>query len=285
MSTEEERDEDRTTALLEHAQAVLGVRFQDHRLLLEALTHSSFRNEHGDVDFDNQRLEFLGDSVLGCVIAHRLWALFPDEPEGTLTRYRATLVSEEPLAHLARELGLGPLLRLGRGEELTGGAEKPSLLADLYEAVVGAIYLDRGFLSTGTLIAEHFAGRLAQIPRRTSLSDFKTQLQEITQRRFQAIPLYRIVREDGPDHDKVFHAVVTLLEVPCGRGSGRTKKDAEQDAACRVWEVLSEGDDASLPRLSDEELGGGDGGSTGEAFDRGGRGSPGEGEGDPGGRQ
>lgn len=256
---------DRTAQLLERAQALLGIEFDRPELLLEALTHSSYRNEHTDVTFDNQRLEFLGDSVLGCVIAHRLWELFPDEPEGTLTRYRSTLVSEEPLAALARELGLGALMRLGRGEELTGGSDKTSLLADVYEAVVGAVYLDRGFHGAGRLITSHFEGRLAQIPRRTRLSDFKTQLQEITQRRFQAVPQYRIVREDGPDHDKVFHAVVVLLEVPCGRGTGRTKKDAEQDAARRVWEVLSENEDATLLRIPDEDDGsGGDGGDDGQ---------------------
>lgn len=251
MSDHLSEAEDAIEGLLDRAEALLGVKFRDRRLLREALTHSSYRNEHGFIEVDNQRLEFLGDSVLGCAIAHFLWKQFADEPEGMLTRYRALLVSEEGLASLARELQVGSLMLLGRGEELTGGSDKTSLLADLYEAIVGAIFLDQGFEITRTLIEQHFEGRIAQIPRRSRHSDFKTQLQELAQRRFQAVPAYRIVHEDGPDHEKVFHAEVSITGIPCARGAGRTKKDAEQEAAQQVWEVLTRGDDEPLPRYED----------------------------------
>ncbi|GMV41455.1 MAG: ribonuclease 3 [Myxococcales bacterium] len=234
--------------LLDGVEALLEVTFEDRRLLREALTHTSYRNEHGSVDADNQRLEFLGDSVLGCVIAHLLCEHFAEEPEGMLTRYRALLVSEEGLAAVARELNLGPFMLLGRGEELTGGSNKASLLADLYEALIGAVYLDRGFEMARTIIQRHFAARIAQIPRHSQQSDFKTQLQELSQRRFQAVPTYRIVEERGPDHEKTFHAEVSITGVSCATGVGRTKKDAEQEAARQVWEVLSRGDDEPLPR-------------------------------------
>jgi ribonuclease-3 len=233
-------EQTRVEGILAEAQERLGVRFADVALLREALTHTSYRNEHEDVTFDNQRLEFLGDSVLGCVIAHTLWERFQDEAEGMLTRYRALLVSEEGLATVARELGLGPLMLLGRGEELTGGAEKASLLADVYESVVAAIYLDQGF------------DRGKEIVRTSRTSDHKTKLQELIQRRFQAIPTYHIVGESGPDHDKTFYAELSVRGQTCSRGVGKTKKDAEQSAARAVWELLEGSEEAPLPRLEDQ---------------------------------
>jgi ribonuclease-3 len=245
-------EQTRVEGILAEAQERLGVRFADVALLREALTHTSYRNEHEDVTFDNQRLEFLGDSVLGCVIAHTLWERFQDEAEGMLTRYRALLVSEEGLATVARELGLGPLMLLGRGEELTGGAEKASLLADVYESVVAAIYLDQGFDRGKEIVVAHFESRIDRIARTSRTSDHKTKLQELIQRRFQAIPTYHIVGESGPDHDKTFYAELSVRGQTCSRGVGKTKKDAEQSAARAVWELLEGSEEAPLPRLEDQ---------------------------------
>lgn len=247
--THDPQEEQRIAEILTRAEELIGLKLRDPSLLREAVTHTSYRNEHDEVTYDNQRLEFLGDSVLGCAIADLLFARFEGEPEGMLTRYRALLVSEDGLASVARELRLGEVLLLGRGEELTGGAEKPSLLADVYESIVGAIYVDQGYEAARERIATHFGSRLAQIARKNRYSDFKTKLQEIVQRRFSAIPAYRIALEEGPDHDKTFHAELLVRSKVCAMGLGKSKKDAEQNAARAVWEILVADEAAELPEL------------------------------------
>jgi len=220
----------------------LGFRIADPALALEALTHKSFVNEQrGEALADNERLEFLGDAVIDLAVSHRLMERFPTAREGDLSKLRAALVDESGLARLARGLGLGALLRLGRGEELTGGRDKASLLADALEAVVAAVYLSGGLGPVldllDRLLAEAFeraaAGRLDR--------DYKTQLQEVTQSRFRSSPRYRVVAATGPDHEKVFEVELLLRGQAMGKGSGRSKKDAEQAAARMALEALASG--------------------------------------------
>ncbi len=205
--------------------------FSEPQLLTEALTHASFRNEHKELSYDNERMEFLGDSVLGAVISHMLVSEFPDAPEGVLTRYKAVLVSEQGLAQTARELNLGVYLRLGRGELKTSGRSKSSVLANAMEAVVAAVYLDGGFRAAQTLIHHLYLSRLDKVGQVEQLVDFKTKLQEIVQLEQRVLPRYEIVSVEGPDHARIYSAEVSINDEVIGRGQGRSKKEAEQSAA------------------------------------------------------
>jgi len=216
-----------------------GFGFPDRALALAALTHKSYVNEHREEGLsDNERLEFLGDAVLDLAVSQLLMDRFPQAREGELSKIRAALVDEPALAQQGRALGLGALLRLGRGEVLTGGREKASLLADALEALVAVMYLGGGmepvlhFLS-GTL-AEAFQSASAGTLDR----DYKTQIQEAAQSRLRAAPRYRVVAQTGPDHEKVFEVELELRGEIMGRGSGRSKKDAEQVAARQALERL-----------------------------------------------
>jgi ribonuclease-3 len=224
---------------LEHR---LGYRFADRQRLATALTHRSFANEHrGEVGSDNERLEFLGDAVLDLIIGHMLMDLFPDLREGELSVTRAQVVSEAGLVEVARELELGDVLRLGRGEERTGGRTKVSILADAVEAVVAAVYLDGGFDAARDLVTRLFRDRVATLEPRTGY-DFKTRLQEAAQARLRATPEYRVVGEHGPDHDKTFDVCVRIQGVEWARGRGKSKKAAEQRAAAAAVTRLEAGD-------------------------------------------
>jgi ribonuclease-3 len=218
----------------------LGVEL-DAELLTLALTHRSYAYENGGLQ-PNERLEFLGDSVLGLVITDRLYREHPDLPEGHLAKLRASVVNMHALAGVSRELGeggLGEYLLLGRGEELTGGRDKASILADGLEAVLGAVYLQDGIGVARELINRLFEPLLTEAPQRGAGLDWKTSLQELTAASGLGVPEYR-VEEQGPDHRKEFRAFVSVGGDTLGSGDGRTKKEAEQKAAEAAWRVLSE---------------------------------------------
>ncbi|NCB51847.1 MAG: ribonuclease III [Clostridia bacterium] len=209
----------------------LNYRFGDRALLRNALTHSSYTNENREhCSESNERLEFLGDSVLGLTVARTLFERYPEMPEGRMTRLRAQLVCEEQLYRVAVELSLGQHIRLGRGEELTGGRTRTSILADAVEAIIAAIYLDGGFEASGAFIQEHFISFLSENAI-FAAGDSKTRLQELIQKKSGQVISYELVGESGPDHNKLFAVQVSLNGETIGRGEGRTKKEAEQFAA------------------------------------------------------
>jgi ribonuclease-3 len=216
----------------------LGYRFQTPALLEDALTHKSHLNEAPDPSRrDNERLEFLGDAVLDLVISEALLSQFPEAPEGTLSKLRARIVSEAALSQVARRLDLGGALHLGRGEELTGGRDKASLLADALEAVIAAIYLDGGLSAARSVVLSAFADMLDNLSR-VAATDYKTELQEICQRRFGGLPVYRVLGESGPDHHKQFEVELSIHGEVYGLGAGRSKKEAEQQAAKQALDRL-----------------------------------------------
>ncbi|WP_456973549.1 ribonuclease III [Geodermatophilus sp. SYSU D00815] len=209
-------------------------------LLALALTHRSYAYEHGGLP-TNERLEFLGDSVLGLVVTDELYRSQPDLPEGQLAKLRASVVNMTSLARVARSLGdggIGPHLLLGRGEETTGGREKDSILADALEALIGAIHLGRGLDTAGAIVHRLFDPLLVQAATRGAGLDWKTSLQELGAARGLGPPSY-LVEDDGPDHAKTFTAAVLLAGTVYGTGSGRTKKAAEQEAAEAAWRAIS----------------------------------------------
>lgn len=216
---------------MEQLEERLGYTFQDRSFLENALTHSSYANENkGRSKGSNERLEFLGDSVLGMVVADYLYRSHPDMPEGELTRTRAALVCEESLVEVARKLELGRYLRLGKGEDAGGGRQRPSIQADAVEAVIAAVYLDGGIGSARKLIT-----RFILTNNRRELDgcsrDYKTALQELVQKESGQVLSYRLMGESGPDHAKTFQVEVSLNGKPVGSGEGRSKKEAEQNAA------------------------------------------------------
>lgn len=207
----------------------LGHEFEQEALLVDALTHRSFRNERPALArADNERLEFLGDAVLGMGVAALLADAYPDAGEGALTRLRADVVCEASLAAVARELGVGEALRLGKGEERSGGRDKPRLLASAMEAIVGAVLTDGGHEPALALVERLFADQVAQASGRR---DVKSRLQEWAQRVHGATPIYRVLRAEGPDHERVFHVAVELEGQPLAEGQGRSKAEAERRAA------------------------------------------------------
>ena len=216
----------------------LGYQFTDRSLLENALTHSSYANEHRDAGMSsNERLEFLGDSVLGMVVADHLYREHPRMPEGELTRTRAALVCEGSLVEVARALELGKYLRLGKGEDAGGGRERPSILADATEAVLAAIYLDGGIAQARRVIRALILGNEEEM---SASRDYKTALQELVQRESGQKLAYRLVAEEGPDHAKRFSVEVELNGKTVGAGEGRTKKAAEQNAAKAAIAALKE---------------------------------------------
>ena len=221
----------------------LGYTFRNIELLRAAMIHSSYANEHRGAGIQsNERLEFLGDAVLGLVTGEYLFRKHPDAPEGELTRARAALVCEESLHEVACALGLGRYLQLGKGEENGGGRCRPSILADATESVFAAVYLDGGMEAARSLIHRVLLerGREEDVERRRR--DYKTALQEIVQRRANQVLQYEIVDASGPDHAKVFTCAVTLNGAEIGRGGGHSKKEAEQEAAR-----------AAMARVTEEE--------------------------------
>ncbi|MGH3861412.1 ribonuclease III [Actinokineospora sp.] len=222
----------------------LGVHL-DAELLVLSLTHRSYAYENGGLP-PNERLEFLGDAVLGLVVTDHLYRRHPDLPEGQLAKLRASVVNMHALAGVARGLGdggLGAHLLLGKGEELTGGRDKASILADGMEAVIGAVYLQHGIDTARQVVHRLFDPLLIEAPLRGAGLDWKTSLQELTASAGLGVPEYR-VREEGPDHRKEFTAIVVVNGQGYGNGDGRTKKEAEQKAAEAAWRELSESIDA-----------------------------------------
>ncbi len=218
---------------LRSLEARLEVRFRDLGLLNLALTHGSYAHEgRPDRTGTYERLEFLGDAVLNLVVSDHLYRRFPERSEGDLARLRARLVNEPTLAEIARSLDLGSYILLGRGEEQGGGRERASMLADVLEAVVGAVYLDSGFGVAHAVVSRWYADRLEGLE--DAPGDFKSQLQEFVQQRDRRLPRYRITATEGPDHAKAFVAVVEVGGRVLGEGRGRTKKDAEQAAAAEA---------------------------------------------------
>jgi ribonuclease-3 len=218
-------------------ERALGYKFRNPELLTLALTHRSYANENGLPDH-NERLEFLGDAVLGTVAAEWLFRRHPEMPEGDLSKRKSYLVSAPVLAGLADDLGVGKSLLLGVGEERSGGREKPSLLADSAEAVLGAIYMDGGLAPVRELVSRLLAQVVEERPR-IHETDTKTRLQEALQARGWSLPEYRLVAEMGPDHEKRFVVECRVCDRAAGRGEGRSKKIAEQRAAAEALESLS----------------------------------------------
>ena len=208
----------------------LGYQFQNPKLLDHALTHSSYANEHhlGSIS-SNERLEFLGDSVLGMIVADHLYRTFPDLPEGDLTRIRANLVCEGSLVLVAKEWDLGRYLKLGKGENACGGRSRPSILADAVEAVLAAVFLDGGLEHDRDIIQRFLLDRMEQVNRASR--DHKTYLQELVQRKSGQVLSYELIGESGPDHNKTFQMQVLLNGQPIGQGTGHSKNEAEQAAA------------------------------------------------------
>ena len=217
----------------------LGVRFADPGLLERALTHRSYAFEHGGIA-TNERLEFLGDAVLSLVVTDEIFHAHPDSPEGKLAKVRAAAVKTGSLAKVARELGLGRFIRLGKGEANSGGADKDSILADTLEAILGAYYLDQGFAAATDLVKQLFGARLVDLAGRGAALDYKTSLQELVAAEYESMPRYA-VSDEGPDHEKVFTADVTVDGHVVGHGTGRSKKEAEQEAAREAYLRLTTG--------------------------------------------
>jgi ribonuclease-3 len=226
--------------LLRQATALeraLGVRFKSPALRVASLTHRSFAFEQGTAE-TNERLEFLGDAVLGLVVTDLAYRRFPDLPEGELAKLRAAIVNMATLADVARQLGLGEAILLGKGEELSGGRNKPSILADAMEAVLGALFLDRGWESVHRVVERLFWPRMLTYAGGGGDRDYKTSLQELAAQEMGTIPQYRVT-EQGPDHAKEFTATVHLGGTVYGSGRGRSKKEAEQQAARMAFERLA----------------------------------------------
>jgi ribonuclease-3 len=217
-------------------QLALGWTFVNPALLERALTHRSYCSEHG-IEESNERLEFLGDSVLGFVVTTYVYEQFPTLPEGELAKLRAAVVSAEALAEIANELDLGPSLLLGKGEDASGGRAKPSILSDAMEAVIAAVYLDGGIEPASRLVLKALEGRIREHAIGPGGHDYKTRLQELAAQHLDQLPRYE-VRHEGPDHSKNFFASVYLRDELYGTGEGRSKKAAEQAAARVAWDRL-----------------------------------------------
>lgn len=242
-----------STAVGDYAdlRARLGVDVGDSMLEL-ALTHRSFAYENGGLP-TNERLEFLGDSVLGLVVTDTLFRTHPDLPEGQLAKLRAAVVNMRALAEVARELGLGEFVRLGRGEETTGGRDKSSILADTVEAVIGAVYLDRGLSEADGLVHRMFDRLMADAAKLGAGLDWKTSLQELTASAGLGVPEY-LIAESGPDHQKEFVATAKVGGTEFGAGTGRNKKEAEQQAAAHAYRAVRARLDAEAEAVDPSEL-------------------------------
>lgn len=220
-------------------QVVIGYQFKNIELLKRALTHSSYANETKDSEGSNERLEFLGDAVLSIIVSDAIFRDYKSLPEGELTKIRASLVCENSLCAFAKEIKLGEHILLGKGERLTGGDNRPSILADAFEALIAAIYLDGGMQPASKFVMNFVARELAE-HQGGVFEDYKTMLQEIIQQNPEEVLEYRLVGESGPDHDKRFEVNIMLNSNVIGTGSARSKKKAEQMAAREALRLLGE---------------------------------------------
>jgi ribonuclease-3 len=234
-------------------ESSLGHAFADRAHLESALVHRSYCAEHPDIA-SNERMEFLGDAVLGLAVTVHVFHTYPELPEGELAKLRASVVNAEVLAEVAGEVNLGDALLLGKGEDASGGRTKPSILADAMEAVIAAVYLDGSWEAADTLVMHLLGERISEGALGPGGQDFKTRLQELAARRFDQLPRYQ-VRAEGPDHSKRFFATVTLRGEVYGEGEGRSKKHAEQDAARAAWTRLAQAESSETPALATSNAG------------------------------
>ena len=231
---------------LELLQDRLSFCFADHNRFIQALTHPSFHNEQNDASGDYQRLEFLGDAILGMLLAEILFARFPGADEGELSRSRAQLAGQGTLAGIARGIGIAPFIRLGRGEELTGGRDKDSILSDVVESLIAAVYLDGGLDAARRLVIRMFDDLLTVPQAEAAARDPKSELQEAMSARNLAPPEYRLAEESGPPHDRQFRYLVLIDGRVAGEGQGRSKKIAQQLAAGQALEGLLDDREAAV---------------------------------------
>lgn len=225
---------------MESLETKLNYKFNNIELLKNALIHSSYANEVRGNTYSNERLEFLGDSVLSIIVADHIYHKYPNMPEGELTRLRASLVCEKSLCNFSRELAIGEYLKLGKGENKNGGRERDSILADAFEAVLAAIYIDGGMYAAKNHIMNTVLRDLEHHSDEDTFKDYKTTLQEIIQRNPEESVTYILVDESGPDHDKKFTVAVKLNSNIIGQGSGKSKKQAEQMAAKQALKLMGE---------------------------------------------
>ncbi len=213
-------------------QEMLGVTFKDTNLLLSAITHRSYLNEHREATWEhNERLEFLGDAVLELVVTDFLFAKYPEKPEGELTAVRAALVNTNSLANVSEQLGINKYLLMSKGEAKDEGRARQYILANVFEACIGAIYLDQGYESARNFIAERLFGNTEEIVQKRLWQDAKSRFQELSQEKASITPTYETLSQDGPDHDRVFTVGVFLRHEKIAEGKGRSKQEAEQEAA------------------------------------------------------
>ena len=222
-------------------QSQLKIKFHRTRILKQAFTHSSYVNEQRSPHLeDNERLEFLGDAVLELTVSEFLYNLYPDKAEGELTKLRAAIVCEPSLVVFAEQLHFGKYVQLGKGEEMTGGRTRPSLLADVFEAFIGALYLDQGLPAVQSFLESYVFPQIRSEAGLPQMSDYKTQLQEVVQRDHYGLIEYRIIEERGPAHEREFVPEVYIEHVLMGTGTGKSKKESEQQAAAAALTGLQE---------------------------------------------
>lgn len=219
-------------------QKTLDLKFKDINLLKAAFVHRSYLNEARNIRESNERLEFLGDAVLSFLTSHFLYETYPDYPEGILTNIRSSLVKTKSLSDIARTLELGELLFLSRGEEESGGRKNPSLLADTFEALLGAIFLDQGIEAAKKFLTAHLFPNAHDIVEKKTYIDYKSLLQEIIQEQSRVSPTYRVIKSEGPDHAKTFWVEAVIENKVLGQGQGRSKQEAEQSAALTALEKM-----------------------------------------------
>ena len=216
----------------------LGVTFKNKDLLRRALIHRSYLNEDPKSTESNERLEFLGDSVLSLITSRFIYEKFPADTEGQLTATRSRLVQTKTLAQIAQSLELGTFLKMSKGEEMSGGRNNLSLLADTFEAVLGATFLDQGLVAASKIVKSHLLSQLDQVLTSREMSDYKSKLQELVQQREKTSPNYQVIRSEGPDHAKTFYMEVVVTDHSLGQGMGHSKQEAEQMAAKDALERL-----------------------------------------------
>jgi ribonuclease-3 len=224
--------------LLSAFQKRVSIKFKNTELLNLALTHRSMSNEAGNKS-NNERLEFLGDAVLGAISATVLYEMLGDKPEGELAKIKSVVVSEDILSGIARELELDTVLLLGKGEELSGGRTKKAILADALEALIAALYIDSGYKSAYVFVSRLIEPEIRRVLDKRFYQDYKSLLQELSQHLFKSYPVYHLLKRSGPEHDHLFWMEVTVNEQTFGPGTGRSKKSAEQEAARMAFETLS----------------------------------------------
>ena len=225
---------------IQKLERIVKVKFNNKSLIKRALTHSSFVNESGQQILDNERLEYLGDSVLALVVNEYLYKKFEEYPEGDLAKIKSAVVSEVTLAKVAKDINLGSFLLMGKGEELIGGRQRSSILANTLEALIGAVYLDSGLKTSKRLVLGLLKKHIERIDSLTYLRDPKTTLQEYVQKSIKERPLYEVIEEKGTDHQKSFTVKLVIQEKEIVRGGGSSKRKAERDAAMKALELIYE---------------------------------------------